>query len=83
MGDVELRVPNLTPTRDPGARRWRHHINADAAAELGVVRKLQDYTALAYNHTVTTPAFKMSTMFADTILIVFISICTALLAEGK
>lgn len=25
----------------------------------------------------------MSTMFADTILIVFISVCTALLAEGK
>lgn len=25
----------------------------------------------------------MSTMFADTILIVFISICTALLAEGE
>lgn len=26
---------------------------------------------------------KMTTMFADTILIVFISVCTALLAEGK
>lgn len=25
----------------------------------------------------------MSTMFADTILIVFISVCTALLAEGE
>lgn len=26
---------------------------------------------------------KMSTMFADTLLIVFISVCTALLAEGE
>lgn len=26
---------------------------------------------------------KMSTMFADTVLIVFISVCTALLAEGE
>jgi len=25
----------------------------------------------------------MSTMFADTLLIVFISVCTALLAEGE
>lgn len=25
----------------------------------------------------------MSTMFADTVLIVFISVCTALLAEGE
>lgn len=34
-----------------------------------------------YLFSVTTGI--MSTMFADTILIVFISVCTALLAEGK
>lgn len=65
---------------------WLKHISV--LREDLLIQKNQKTKHKQYNSAVGQTGSKrdisaMSTMFADTILIVFISVCTALLAEGE